>query len=335
VSDPTTPYVAEVLLPTAPPLAGERPLAFLRDRALPGVEEAIGGAFRRALSLAHGPGTATLRLAEDSTGVRAHLRLVDGRDHGEAVRRIRSLLDLGTDAGRVDAALASDVLLGPFIRAVPRRQMPGSVDPWECAVRTVVGQHVSEASARAACAVIVARYGEALRALAAGGIQREFPRPAALVDAHELPVPTARATALRGLARAVAGEGLDLASADDAALLALPGIGPWTVAHLRLRGRGDPDAWLSTDLGVRRSLGRLGVQDTGPRALRLLGERWHPWRSYAVVHLWGHLLEANLRDAGEARATPVRACPPAAGNRCGHESAASPARRMGEGHLHP
>ena len=40
-----------------------------------------------------------------------------------------------------------------------------------------------------------------------------------------------------------------------AALLALPGIGPWTVAYLRMRLFGDPDAVPVGDLVLRRALG--------------------------------------------------------------------------------
>ena len=46
-----------------------------------------------------------------------------------------------------------------------------------------------------------------------------------------------------------------------------------------MRGLGDPDVMLSTDLGVRRALARLGATVAD-------AERWRPWRSYAMHHLW-------------------------------------------------
>jgi 3-methyladenine DNA glycosylase/8-oxoguanine DNA glycosylase len=60
-------------------------------------------------------------------------------------------------------------------------------------------------------------------------------------------------------------------------LLALPGIGPWTAGYVALR-RGDPDVWLPTDAGVLRALRAL-CDTPDP-------ERWRPYRSYAVMHLW-------------------------------------------------
>ena len=62
-----------------------------------------------------------------------------------------------------------------------------------------------------------------------------------------------------------------------ARLLAIPGIGPWTVSYIAMRALGDRDVFLAGDLGVRRGLAALGEADP---------ERWRPWRSYAVVHLW-------------------------------------------------
>ena len=37
------------------------------------------------------------------------------------------------------------------------------------------------------------------------------------------------------------------------ALLALPGIGPWTADYIALRALGDPDVFLPTDVGVRNA----------------------------------------------------------------------------------
>jgi AraC family transcriptional regulator of adaptative response / DNA-3-methyladenine glycosylase II len=122
-------------------------------------------------------------------------------------------------------------------------------------------------------------------------------------------MPRSRALALTGLAAALAGGELSLDPGADrehaaAALLALPGIGPWTVSYIRMRALSDPDAFLPTDVGVLEALTRLGAVagGTGPstraRAARAaaalaqrLAESWRPWRSYAVHHLWAYLEE--------------------------------------------
>ena len=73
-----------------------------------------------------------------------------------------------------------------------------------------------------------------------------------------------------------------------AQLLALPGIGPWTVEYIAMRALRDPDAFLPTDLGVRHALGRLGL-DNSARATTAIAERWRPYRAYALQHLWATL----------------------------------------------
>ena len=71
-------------------------------------------------------------------------------------------------------------------------------------------------------------------------------------------------------------------------LLALPGVGPWTAAYVLMRAVGDPDAFLPTDLGVRRALATSGA-DTDARAVLARAEAWRPWRAYANAHLWASL----------------------------------------------
>ena len=64
-----------------------------------------------------------------------------------------------------------------------------------------------------------------------------------------------------------------------AALLALPGIGPWTADYVAMRALGHPDVFLPTDIGVRNALAGLGHD---PAAVIADSERWRPWRSYAL-----------------------------------------------------
>jgi 3-methyladenine DNA glycosylase/8-oxoguanine DNA glycosylase len=155
-----------------------------------------------------------------------------------------------------------------------------------------VGQQVS---VRAACTVIgriVARFG---RPGPAGAGLVAFPSAERIAGAGArtlaaLGLTGARAQSIAALARmSVAGE-LDwqvLATlpGDEAqrALEALPGIGPWTAAYLRLRVIGDPDAFPATDLGVIRALERHGIARS---KILARAEAWRPWRGYAALHLW-------------------------------------------------
>jgi AraC family transcriptional regulator of adaptative response / DNA-3-methyladenine glycosylase II len=70
-----------------------------------------------------------------------------------------------------------------------------------------------------------------------------------------------------------------------AALLALPGVGPWTADTVLMRALGDADAFLPGDLGVVAAARRLGLPDR-PRELERRSRAWSPYRAYAVQYLW-------------------------------------------------
>ncbi len=264
-------------------------LRFLAARAVPGLEEVDGHSYRRSLALEHGAGVA--EVAASGRGPRIELRLDDERDRPDALARCRRLLDLDADTARIDGALGGDPLLAPLIRRRPALRVPRTTDGFELAVRAIVGQQVTLAAARSTGARLVALYGRPLDE-PAGAITHLFPTPEAVaeVDSLELRLPRARANALRALARSVLDGELDLSpSADRAAatrtLLELPGIGPWTASYVGMRALGDSDAFPPGDAAVRRALERLG-QDGRPAAAGRLAERWRPWRSYALMHLW-------------------------------------------------
>jgi AraC family transcriptional regulator of adaptative response / DNA-3-methyladenine glycosylase II len=122
------------------------------------------------------------------------------------------------------------------------------------------------------------------------------------VDPAELPMPQARARALVGLCTALAGGDVALDRSTDRAevrarLLALPGIGPWTADYVAMRALGDPDVFLPTDIGVRRALDGLGED---PATAGTLSDRWRPWRSYGLMHLW---MTLDLGPSRPARTT--------------------------------
>ena len=288
---PATPPGAVCLrLPFRPPIDLPRLFGFLAARAVPGVEEVTASTYRRTISLPNGRGVLSLRNVDQARWVECELELDDLRDVTAAVQRCRRLLDLDADPDAVSGFLVSDEVIGPLARACPGRRSPGHVDGDELAMRAVLGQQVSVAAARRLGARLTAEYGKPL-ARPSGTLTHCFPDAAtvAAADPAALPMPAARARALVTLAAALASGEVALhpgADRDEAAarLLALPGIGPWTVAYIRMRALSDPDAFPATDVGVLRALAALGAG-----AGVAVAERWRPWRSYAVHHLWATL----------------------------------------------
>lgn len=282
-----------MLLAHRPPLDVEGLIEFFECRAVPGVEVVSDGVYRRSVRLGHGAGVVELTAGPDGSPL-ARLTLDDERDRGAAVAACRRLLDLDADPGAIAAALENDPVIGPLVRACPGRRVPGVVEPNELAIRAVLGQQVSLAGAATLAGRLVTGVGEPL-GRPGGGVTHLFPTVdrIAAVDPARLAMPEARRRAVIGLASALASGDVMLDPAGDLAairakLLALPGIGPWTVEYIAMRALRDPDAFLPTDLGVRHALRRLGLDDN-PRAATAHSESWRPYRAYALQHLWAIL----------------------------------------------
>ncbi|MFB7511662.1 AlkA N-terminal domain-containing protein [Streptomyces sp. NPDC056144] len=284
-----TPGVITLRLPFRAPLEPSNLFGHLAATAVPGVEEWRDGAYRRTLSLPYGHGIVALAPRADHIACR--LSLTDPRDLTHAISRCRRLLDLDADPVAVDDRLRADPLLAPLVDAAPGRRIPGSVDAAEFAVRAVLGQQVSTAAARTHAARLVTAHGTPVDD-PEGGLTHLFPGPEVLaeLDPETLALPRSRRTTLLTLVRALADGSLTLGPADDreearAKLLALPGFGPWTTEIIAMRALGDPDAFLSGDLGIRRAAVGLGLPGS-PGALTARAADWRPWRAYAVQYLW-------------------------------------------------
>jgi 3-methyladenine DNA glycosylase/8-oxoguanine DNA glycosylase len=206
---------------------------------------------------------------------------------------MRQWLDLDTDIEAVRRHLVSDTALAELVSREPGLRIVGSLDGFASAVLTVLGQQVTLAAARTFGGRLVERWGEAHPS----GL---LTFPAASVLAALDPGDLSRAIGLTGMRSrtvvALAGacaDGLRIEPGGDVAdlrsrLLALPGIGPWTVDYLALRVLRDADALPASDLVLRRALGATTARDVEERA-----RPWSPYRAYAVAHLWHRVAYAG------------------------------------------
>jgi AraC family transcriptional regulator of adaptative response / DNA-3-methyladenine glycosylase II len=276
-------------LPFRQPLCPDNLFGHLAATGVPGVEEWRDGAYRRTLRLPHGHGIVALRPTPDH--VEARLSLTDLRDLTTAISRCRWLLDLDADPVAVDEQLRADVLLSPLVDKSPGRRVPRTTDPAELAVRAVLGQQVSTAAARTLAGRLVVEHGDPVDD-PDGGLTHLFPEPASLasLDPERLAMPKTRRTTLTGLVTALADGSLELSVGADwerarARMAELPGLGPWTIETIAMRALGDPDAFIATDLGIRRAAEGLGLP-AGAKGLTEHSRAWRPWRAYAVQYLW-------------------------------------------------
>ncbi len=307
----------EVVLRLAyrPPYDWSHLQRFLAARALRGIETADGERYARTVRTPDG-GWAIVQLrpiaGEDALEFRVSCADASALLHLSSVAR--RVFDQAADPETIVSALQTDALLRPLVKRRPGLRIPGVWDPFECAVRAIIGQQVSFLAGITLVARLVERTGEPITT-PVQGLTHLFPRASDVVAANlrGLGLTGGRIAALKELANALVDGTLDFsASADEVVgqLTRIRGIGPWTAQYVALRALGEPDAFLSSDLVLRRiASGGSSQQTLTASALEKRAEAWRPWRAYATIHLWAAAVdqsEARSKAMLTSRARAVR-----------------------------
>lgn len=296
--------VLRLRLEYRPPFHWNSILSFLSSRAVPGVEAVQAERYHRTVALGDRRGWVTV---EGPDGAGKALRVRVSQDLLPALMPIlghlRRLFDLDAEPARISEDLATDPRLHPWVARRPGLRVPGAFDPFEAALRAVLGQQISVGAATALAGRIAERFGEPAEDVSPG-LVRHAPTAEALSAASPeelagLGMPFARARCIVQLARAVSQGAvhLDLASPPQqtvARLLEIPGIGPWTAEYIALRALHWPDAFPAGDLGLRKALGGVRAAEA-----RQVAEAWRPWRGYAAIHLWESLTDPESTNGKE------------------------------------
>ncbi len=207
------------------------------------------------------------------------------------VTEVRRILDLDADMQQIEQGLSTLPSLGltPFSGL----RIPGAGSLFEAVCRAILGQQVTVVQATKLLNILVEAYGE--RFSLNGREYRLFPTPEAIREAGltELKMPGARKLALNALAAFICEH--PEASVDD--WLSVKGIGPWTIAYAKLRGLGDPNVFLHSDLIVKKHLLALYIKNNRldetaaaavsyPQLCEQLSQQIAPWGSYLTFQLW-------------------------------------------------
>lgn len=207
------------------------------------------------------------------------------------VTEVRRILDLDADMQQIEQGLSTLPSLGltPFSGL----RIPGAGSLFEAVCRAILGQQVTVVQATKLLNLLVEAYGE--RFTLNGREYRLFPTPEAIREASltELKMPGARKLALNALAAFICEH--PEASVDD--WLSVKGIGPWTIAYAKLRGLGDPNVFLHSDLIVKKHLLALYIKNNKldetaaaavsyPQLCEQLSQQIAPWGSYLTFQLW-------------------------------------------------
>jgi AraC family transcriptional regulator of adaptative response / DNA-3-methyladenine glycosylase II len=271
------------------PFDSEALLAYLRLRAIPGVEEVTGALYSRSLRRGGKIGEIRVDLGDAARRGVVTATSSAALDLGPETlgALVGNLIDADAPTRRLAAHLGSDLVIGPRLRARPGIRIPGTVDPFELSVRAILGQQISVAAAAKLASRLTGRWGGEASA-ASAGFRWTFPTPGTLAEAalESIGLSRTRAGAIRELAVAVAERRLRLDANErceelEQSLLDIRGIGPWTASYIGLRGLRNRDSIPIADLGLRQA-----ANCSTPLELAELAEAWRPWRGYAAVYLW-------------------------------------------------
>jgi AraC family transcriptional regulator of adaptative response / DNA-3-methyladenine glycosylase II len=268
-------------------------MRFLERRAIPGVEAIADATIRRSvLAGLLAPQAGWLEATFPAAANVVKLRYASALAPASArvVAAVRRWLDLDASPEAIDAALID-------LPGAPGLRLPGSIDPFELAVRAVLGQQVTVAAARTLARRLVERFGTPI-ATPWPDVDRLFPDAATLAAAHveqvaELGIIRTRAAAINGIAQgwpAIAAQIAARTSPDALIdhLRALPGIGAWTAHYIAMRALGWPDAFPPGDVAILNAM-KQGLGPATHRAIETHAQAWRPWRAYAVLRLWNSL----------------------------------------------
>jgi AraC family transcriptional regulator, regulatory protein of adaptative response / DNA-3-methyladenine glycosylase II len=278
-----------VQLEFRPPLAWNSLLAYLRLRAIPGVEMADATHYRRTVAIGTAKGWIAVSIHKGADALNLEISPSLTPVIGAVIGRVKQLFDLGAAPDSVRMVLRQDDILAATVRRLPGLRVAGAFDGFELAVRTVLGQQVSVKAASTLAGRWAAAYGEPI-ATPYPELNRLSPSAERMagVAADEIAASGmvgARARCLVGLAQAVTQRKIVLTFASNVeeqieSLMSLPGIGHWTANYIAMRALHWPDAFPTGDLVLMRAA------RSNQKQLQRRSEAWRPWRAYAAQYLW-------------------------------------------------
>ena len=248
------------------------------------------------LDVTIGPGEAHCGVEADAVLTPAALAQVDDA--------LLNILALRIDPAPFLKAVRNDELLGPVAQRQPGLRIVQSATIFEALTWAIIGQQINLTFAIALRRTFIAQAG---RAHSSGLWCYPEAADVARLSPDELTTrkfSRSKAETLLRLARLVDNGELTLDRSADVAqvstsLLAVKGIGPWTVNYALLRGYGYPDCSLHGDVAIRAALQHLLGEDAKPDMARTeaLLAHYAPHRTMAAAHLWASLHPVAQKDA--------------------------------------
>ena len=248
----------------------------------------IWGGHAACLSLRFGVASVAAELSIDG--------LADAETRQRMQHTVRRMLGLTQHIEAFEKAYREHALIGPLVQRHSGLRVPLTATPFEALTWAITGQQISVRAA-----VSVRR-----KLIQAAGLRHSsglwcFPQARQIADMTE--------ANLRGLgfSKTKAGTLIDLSEQVESGLLpletwieappedeirdrllAIRGVGPWTVSYALLRGFGCLDGSLHGDVAVRRNLQVLLKRKSkiGEGEAQAWLAAFSPWRALVAAHLW-------------------------------------------------
>jgi AraC family transcriptional regulator of adaptative response / DNA-3-methyladenine glycosylase II len=289
-----------------PPYDWPGVLAFLRARALKGIEHVTDHSYARTVRIGQTKGWIRVTQSGKSHALKVEFTHTLTPALPALLSRVRTLFDLNARPDLIAKHLRKDAHVGPAVRANPGLRVPGAFDGFEMGLRAVLGQQVTVRAATTIAGRLVEAFGEPVSTPFAE-LNRLTPTPAdisgaSVDDIARHGVVAMRARGIIALSKGQASGALCLDGGvhqpDESIrlLTGVPGIGPWTAQYIAMRALHWPDAFPKEDVAVRRSLGGVTANEA-----EVLSQAWRPWRSYAVMHVWGTARQVTARPCAPVR----------------------------------
>ena len=225
--------IITLLLPYQPPWDWQQFHGHFALRAIPGLESLSADSYSRGFSLDGAPGWFRVAPLPGQNALELRCRLASPAHLDLLEQRVRRMFDLDCEPEAIARHLSADPLLAPLLQRNPGLRLPVAFDPFEQAVRAIVGQQVTVKAAVTISGRLVQRLGTPIETPQALGISRLFPMPQALAEADltGIGMPGKRVQCLQYFAACIAEGSLKLDLEEGSAVLierlcALPGIGP-------------------------------------------------------------------------------------------------------------
>lgn len=265
-----------------PPYAWNELLNFFAKRVIPGVELVENNSYQRLIT--YGKTRGWFRISQsDGNKLEVEFKFSENTNILEFVTRLKNIFDLDCDPMSIERVLLEDDKLRTFVKKHRGLRIPGCFDGFELAIRAIIGQKISVAAAHTILGRLVEKYGETQQLDKLLKVAKFFPTPQSVfnADLSGVGLTAAKVQSIKALANEVLNNKLILDGSADFEetcnkLLAIKGIGPWTVEYIAMRALRNPNGFPKTDLELQKKI----------QLLNLDVEKLVPWRGYVAILLW-------------------------------------------------